>query len=244
MIIATIIAIIYVLATYNNSEKIAISSAKAKPADPIRHRGFINAIDNMSIASGMPKPKAYVMPGSRINAFTAGRDPNRAIICVTEGALKKLSKQELEGVVGHEMAHIANYDMRFMTLVAIVVGAIAIFSQIFLRSLWFSGGRRSSGEGGAILMIIAIALAILAPIIVMLVQLSISRKREFMADAGSVSFTRYPPGLVGALKKIGNEMGKEKKLEINRAVSHLLFAPNILSTHPSIKDRIKKLEQM
>jgi heat shock protein HtpX len=174
------------------------------------------------------------------------------VICVTEAALQKLNKQELEGVIGHEMSHIANYDVRFMTLVAVVVGAIAIFSQIFLRSLWFSGGSRDSDSGGnAIFLIIAIVLAVLAPIIVMLVQLSISRKREYMADAGSVSFTRYPPGLIGALKKINQEIKSEKELKVSGAVTPLLFAPNVrmeatslLATHPDINKRIRVLESM
>ena len=254
MILAVIVALVYILATYNNCEKIALSSVNAKEADPVRFRQLHNLVESMAIASGLPKPKVYIMPGNRINAFATGRNPDKAVICVTETALQKLNKQELEGVIGHEMSHIANYDVRFMTLVAVVVGAIAIFSQIFLRSLWFDGGRSSGNSdsgGNAIFMIIALVVAVLAPIIVMLVQLSISRKREYMADAGSVSFTRYPPGLINALKKINQEIKSEKELKVSGAVTPLLFAPNVrmevtslLATHPAIKDRIKKLEEM
>ncbi|MEM7817108.1 MAG: M48 family metalloprotease, partial [Candidatus Aenigmatarchaeota archaeon] len=167
MTIASCVAIAYVLLTYNNCEKIALASVNAKPASPEDYPELHNAVENMALASGMPKPKVYIMPGKQINAFATGRGPNRAVICVTEGCIEKLNKQELEGVIGHEMSHIANYDIRYMTIVAVVAGAIVIFSQLFLRSLWF-GGRRSEGrsEGQAILMLIALALAIVAPIIV------------------------------------------------------------------------------
>ena len=184
--------------TYYNSDKIALASVHAKKADPLLHKDLYNAVENMSIASGMPMPKVYIMPGNQINAFATGRDPKHATICITEAALKRLNKQELEAVVGHEMSHIANYDIRFVTTVAVVVGAISIFSQLFLRSLWFKNDRK---QGNALFFVIAIVLAILAPLIVKLVQLAISRKREFMADAGSVKLTRYPPGMINALKK-------------------------------------------
>ena len=253
MILATIISLVYVLSTYYNSDKIALASVKAKKADPIEHRALYHAVENMTIASGMPKPKAYIMESENINAFATGKDPEHSVICVTTGALKKLNKQELEGVIGHEMSHIANYDIRFVTTVAIVVGAISIFSQIFLRSLWFGGGRARGGgdrggQGNAILFLIAIVLAILAPIIVKLVQLSISRKREFMADAGSVQFTRYPPGMIGSLKKIKQET---KDMNVPGAVAPMFFSStkkrrlaDLLRTHPPIDDRIKALESM
>jgi len=258
MIIAIIVSILYVLGTYSNAEVIAIKSANAKPADPVEHRNLFIAIENMSIASGLPIPKAYIMPGEQINAFATGRSPKKSMICVTEGCIKKLNKQELEGVIAHEMSHIANYDIRYMTIVGVVVGAIAIFSQIFLRSLWFSGGTRGgggrdSGNGQIIFFIIAIALAILAPIIVTLIQLSISRKREYMADATAVRLTRYPPGLIGALKKIKEdyEKPKQKPLKLNKSLTPMLFsahkkmnAASALSTHPPIAKRIEALEKM
>ncbi|UZE93935.1 MAG: M48 family metallopeptidase [Candidatus Pacearchaeota archaeon] len=249
MILAIIISLVYVLITYYNSDKIALASVKAKKADSVRHRSLYHAVENMSIASGMPMPKVYVMPGSQINAFATGRDPKHGVVCVTEGALNRLNKQELEAVVGHEMSHIANYDIRFITTIAIVVGAIAIFSQLFLRSLWFGSGRsRGRGQGNIIFFLIAIALAILAPIIVKLVQLAISRKREFMADAGSVKLTRYPPGMVNALKKIKAD---HEQLKVPDAVAPMFFSDttkrrmaNLFQTHPPIEKRISVLERM
>ena len=186
------------------------------------------------------------MKGEQINAFATGRDPQHAVICVTEGSLQKLNKQELEGVLAHELSHIANYDIRFMTLVAVLVGMIAIISEIFLRSLWFKGDGRE-GKGKAILLIIGIVLAILAPIFVQLVSLAISRKREYTADASAVKFTRYPKGLIGALKKIR----EDKPMKTSKVVSSLFIShplkenfDNLMSTHPPLDKRIKILETM
>ena len=247
MILAIIISLVYVLATYYNSDKIAIASVKAKRADSIKHRRLFHAVENMSIASGMPMPKVYVMESGNINAFATGRDPRHGVICVTTGALEKLNKQELEGLVGHEMTHIANYDIRFVTTVAVVVGAISIFSQLFLRSLWFRGGSRRE-QGNIILFLIAIALAILAPIIVKIVQLAISRKREFMADAGSVKLTRYPPGMIGVLERIKRET---KSMKVPDAVAPMFFSDTakkrisgLFMTHPPIDKRIEALKAM
>lgn len=247
MILAIIISLVYVLATYYNSDKIAIASVKAKRADSIKHRRLFHAVENMSIASGMPMPKVYVMESGNINAFATGRDPRHGVICVTTGALEKLNKQELEGLVGHEMTHIANYDIRFVTTVAVVVGAISIFSQLFLRSLWFRGGSRRE-QGNIILFLIAIALAILAPIIVKIVQLAISRKREFMADAGSVKLTRYPPGMIGVLERIKRET---KNMKVPDAVAPMFFSDTtkkrisgLFMTHPPIDKRIEALKAM
>ncbi|MFH1823341.1 MAG: M48 family metallopeptidase [archaeon] len=248
LILSTIIAILYVWGTYANSDKIAIASVQAKLADQIQYRMLYHAVENMKIASGVPMPKVYIMPGKQINAFASGKDPNHAVICVTEGCLEKLNKQELEAVIGHEMSHIANYDIRFVTLAAVVVGAISIFAQIFLRSLWFGGGRSKNSSGNAIFLILAIVLAILAPIIVKIVQMAISRKREFMADAGAVQFTRYPPGMINALKKIKND---HEKLKVPGAVAPMFFSDTtkkkisgLFQTHPPIEKRIIVLEKM
>ncbi len=252
MIIATVFSLGYVLISYYNSDKIALASVKARKASSEGDRKFWHAAENMSIASGLPMPKLYVMESSQINAFATGRDPKNAVICVTTGAMEKLDKEELEGVIAHEMSHIANYDMRFMTLVAVMVGLISIVAQIFLRSLWFGGGRRREGKGGAIIMIAAIVAAILAPLVAQLVSLAISRKREFGADATAVKFTRYPPGLKNALIKINEESVSEqdKKKYPQAAASLFISDPfkkkvkGLFSTHPSIDKRIRQLEKM
>lgn len=246
MIISIIISLGYILISYYNSDKIAIASVRAKQASREEYRQYYNSVEGLTIASGLPMPKLYVMESEQINAFASGRNPKKAVICVTTGALKKLNKQELEGVLSHELSHIANYDIRYMTLVAVMVGMIAIISEIFLRSLWFnSGGNNREGKGNAIFVIIGILLAILAPIVVQLVQLAISRKREFAADASAVQFTRYPPGLTDALKKIQKENMPEKK--ISKAIAPLFFAnpfKSLGSTHPPIEKRIEVLERM
>jgi heat shock protein HtpX len=251
MIIATIFSLTYILISYHNSHKIALASVKAKPADKNQHRLFYHAAEGMAISSGLPMPKLYVMPGHEINAFASGKDPKHAVICVTEGCLEKLDKQELEGVIAHEMSHIANYDIRFMTLTAVLVGMISIIAQIYLRSLWFSSGRRDD-RSGLIIMIIAIIAAILAPIVAHLVSLSISRKREYTADATAVKFTRYPQGLKNALIKIkGEHVQEAEKHRAPQALAPLFISDpfkkkvqNAFSTHPPINERISRLERM
>jgi heat shock protein HtpX len=256
LILGTIIAIIYVMVGYYSSDKISIASVGAKPADRRQYPNYYNVVEGLTIASGLPMPRLYVMENNQINAFASGRNPKQSVICVTTGALQKLNKQELEGVLGHELSHIANYDIRFMTLVAVLVGMIAIISQMFLRSLWYRGGSGNSSndnKGSAIFMLIGIILAILAPIFVQLVQLAISRKREYAADASSVKFTRSPTGLIGALKKIKNEninkINPSESRKISKAMAPLFISnpfknSDITSTHPDISKRIEILERM
>ena len=254
MIFAIIFSLSYILISYYNSDKIALKSVNAKPASHTEHRMLHHAVESMAIASGLPKPKVYVMDSPQINAFASGRDPKNAVVCFTTGALEKLNKEELEGVVAHEMSHIANYDIRFMTLTAIMVGMIAIISQIFLRSLWFgsaSGGKKD-GRAQAILIIIAIVLAILAPIVTQLVSLAISRKREYTADATAVKFTRYSPGLKSALEKIKHDhVSAKDKHHYSKAVAPLFISDpfkrkisGLFATHPPVDERIKRLEKM
>ena len=243
MSFSIIFSISYTLFSFYNSDKIALFSVNAKEVKREDYKQFYDSVEGLTIASGLPMPKLYVMPSHQINAFASGRDPKHSVICVTEGALEKLDKKELEGVLAHELGHIGSYDIRYMTLVAVMVGMISIISEIFLRSLWFRGNRED--KGNAIFVIAGIILAILAPIAVYFVQLAISRKREFGADASAVKFTRYPPGLIGALKKIKNENKPEKK--INKAVAPLFFAnpfEEFGSTHPSLNRRISVLERM
>ncbi|VVB84112.1 Protease HtpX [uncultured archaeon] len=245
MILSIIFSISYLLISYYNSDKIALMSVGAKEARRENYKQYYDIVEGLTIASGLPMPKLYIMPSNQINAFASGRNPSHAVVCVTEGALEKLDKRELEGVLAHELGHIGSYDIRYMTLVAVMVGMISIISEIFLRSLWFRGNDRENNSGNAIFVIIGIALAILAPIVVYFVQLAISRKREFNADASAVKFTRYPAGLIGALKKIKNENSAEKK--INKAVAQLFFAnpfKELGKTHPDIDKRIAVLERM
>ena len=247
LIAAIVISISYILIGYYKSDKIALASVNAKPASREKYRQYYNVVEGLCLASGLPMPKLYVMENPQINAFASGRNPKNAVICVTTGALEKLNKQELEGVLAHELSHIANYDIRFMTLTAILVGMVSIISQIFLRSLWFRNfsSRDDRNNISAILFIIGIVLAILAPIAVMLVQLAISRKREYAADSSAVKFTRTPTGLINALEKIK----KNSEMKVSGAISPLFFAKPTkarewFQTHPLIEKRIERLRRM
>jgi len=244
MIFAVIFSLSYLLITYYNSDKIAVKNVGAKEASREEHKKFFDAVEGLSIASGLPMPRLFIMNSEQINAFASGRDPAHAVVCVTKGALEKLDKNELEGVIAHELSHIANYDIRYITIVAVMVGMIAIISQIFLRSLFFRG--RGNDKSKGIFILIGIALAILAPIVVYFVQMSISRKREFAADASAVKFTRYPSGLIRALKKIKEDNSPSEK-KINKAIAPLFISNpfrNAGRTHPPLEKRIAVLERM
>lgn len=246
MILAIIFSISYIWISYYNSHKIAIASVGAKKASRQEYKQYHDLVEGLTIASGMPKPELYVMDSKNINAFASGRDPKHAVICVTKGALENLEKRELEGVLAHELGHIASYDMRYMTIAAVMVGMIAIISQIFLRSLWFGGGKGGNDKNNALFMVIAIVVAILAPIVVYFVQASISRKREFSADASAVKFTRYPNGLIGALKKIKYENTSPEK-KVSKAMAPLFISNpfgGLGRTHPPLDKRIEVLEKM
>jgi heat shock protein HtpX len=200
-------------------------------------------------------PKVYIIDDTAPNAFATGRDPEHASVAVTSGLLEKLNRDELQGVIAHEMSHVGNFDIRYAMLVGILVGTTVLISDFFLRGLWFGGGRRREGGGGQaqlIMMAIAIVLAILAPIFARLLQLSISRQREYLADASAVQLTRNPKALADALQKIS---GDQEVLEVaNRATAHLYIvnpikkfekrAKGIFSTHPPIEERIKILRSM
>lgn len=248
MAMSIFISMIYILATYYNCDKIAVWSVGAKPADA-RYRHQQNIMEGLAIAAGIPAPKLYIMKNEQINAFASGRDPKHAVICLTTGSIEKLKENELEGVIAHEMSHIKNFDVRFMTLVAVMVGAITIFSEMFLRSMWYGGGGRDrEGKGNALLFLIAILLAIIAPLVVKIVELSISRKREYLADASAVQLTRYPPGLINALTKIEK---MNKPVKVASAMKPLFFAEtwpekvkSVFATHPPISARVRALKEM
>ncbi len=254
LIFSIIFSIGYTVVGYYYSDQIALLSVGAVPADGDEYRAFRNRVEGLSLAAGLPVPKAYVMPSPEINAFATGRDPQHSVICVTQGALQRLTEPELEGVLAHEMSHVANYDIRFVTLVAVMVGIVSIASELFLRSMWLGAGRRDDrrGGGGGVFLVIGFILAIIAPILVKLVQLAISRRREYMADAGSVQLTRYPGNLISALKKIQAyyEAGAPRA-KVSDAVAPMFFADplqqrlmGLFNTHPPIEDRIKALEAM
>jgi heat shock protein HtpX len=245
LIVGIIISLVYSLVGYNSSDQIAIASVGAIKADPIKYRQFYNSVEGLTYASGLPMPKLYIMSNPQINAFATGKDPQHAVICVTTGALEKLNKQELEGVLAHEISHIANYDIRFMTLTAVLVGMVSIISQLFLRSMWMQNRNNDNGKGGAIFIVIGLVLAILAPILTALVQFAISRKREYSADATAVKFMRTPSGLIGALTKIKSN----SEMKVAGSISPLFIAkPNkaveLFSTHPPLEKRIEVLKKM
>ena len=254
MVFATIFSLIYVIAGYYNSVKITLASVKAKVASRTEYGAFYHAAESMSIASGLPVPRLYVMESEEINAFASGRNPEKAVICFTTGALKKLDKYELEGVVAHEMSHIANYDIRFMTLTSVLIGMVSIIAQMFLRSLWFGGmGRDRDARAQIIMIVLGILFAILAPIAVQIISFAVSRKREFAADATGVKFTRHPRGLADALKKIKEEhvSSRETKHRFSKAMAPLFISDpfkrkisGLFATHPPVDERIRRLEMM
>ena len=253
LIISFLLILADIYFSYNYGDKIVLRAVNAKPADERRHRYLIDTVEGLAIAAGVPKPNVYVMESDEINAFACGKDPKHASICVTTGALENLKRDELEGVIGHEMSHIRNYDVRFATLVAVLVGLAAIVSYMFLRTLRF-GSFRSEDErkGGAIILImfiIAILFAIIAPIVTRLVQAAISRRREYLADASGAELTRYPDGLANALEKI--KKINEGKMKVSEAVSHLFISDpnrspldNLFATHPPLSERIRILRSM
>lgn len=247
LVLSLVIVALYTFSTYMYGDQIVLKVVNAKPINEgdKRYVHLVNVIEGLSLAAGIPKPKIYVMESDDINAFATGRDPKHASVCFTTGALKHLNREELEGVAAHEISHIKNYDIRFATLVAVMVGLAAIISHIFLRSFRFGDRRR----GGGLLLLIGILFAIIAPIVTRLVQAAISRQREFLADASAVQLTRYPYGLASALEKIMRI--NKGKMKVNEAVSHLFFSdPNrspldvLFATHPPIEERIKILRSM
>lgn len=237
--------------SYFQGDKIALFTSGAKPIAKEDNAYVYRLVENLCITAGLPTPKIYIIEDSAINAFATGRKPENASIAVTRGAIEKLKNEELEGVLAHELSHVKNYDIRFMTLVAVLVGAISILSHIFLRSQWMP--RRNDREGGnigAIFMIVGIVLAILSPLIAELIKLAISRRREYLADASGVLLTRYNEGLASALEKIAAQ--NQPMAGASQATAHLFISnpfsgkkiSSLFSTHPPIQDRIKKLREM
>lgn len=234
-------------------DSIVLAMSGARPAQRDTDFDFYTVAENVSMAAGVPVPKLYVIEDMAMNAFATGRDPKHAVVCVTSGLLKKLDRREIEGVVAHEMSHIKNYDIRMMAVVAVLVGTIAYASDLFMRNLWWRD-RDNDRKDGSVFMIIGIVLAIISPLIASLIQLAISRKREYLADATAALTTRYPEGLARALEKISKESIGMKKA--THATAHLFISNpfknkksnawfvGLFDTHPPITERIKILRSM
>src|SRR3954466_4887367 len=207
--IAIVIAIAMAWASYFYSDKVALAASRAKPADGPEYRRYHNLVEGLCIAAGLPKPRLYVVDDPAPNAFATGRNPKHAAVAVTTGLLEKMNRVELEGVLAHELSHVRNYDILVTTIAVTAVGAIALMADLGLRFMWFGGreGRRDNNDGGigVILAILSLALLILAPFVAQLMQFAMSRRRELLADASGVQLTRYPPGLISALKKLQDD---------------------------------------
>ena len=252
---AVVFALFMAWGSYYYSDRLVLSMSQARPVTHEQEQVLWNAVEGISLAAGLPMPRLYVIEDSAPNAFATGRDPQHAALAVTRGLLDKMNKLELEGVIGHEMAHIHNYDIRFMMLVSVLVGTIVLLSDWMTRSLWYGRGSRrsrSSGGGGGILLLIGLVFVVLSPIIAQLMQLALSRRREFLADASGAMLTRYPEGLASALEKIAADT---EPLEVaNKATAHLyIYNPlrdhggwlnGLFSTHPDVAERVKRLREM
>lgn len=239
--------------SYWFSDKIVIKLAGAKLAERAEYFDLYTSVENLAITAGLPMPKVYVIEDPAPNAFATGRDKNHAVVAVTTGLLQILEKNELEGVIAHELSHIGNRDMLLSTIVVVLVGFVSIVSDVFTRNIFYGGKRDDDSKGGGVLMLVGLIFAILAPFFALLIQLAISRKREFLADASGALLSRYPEGLANALKKIGEYSSPMQRQ--HGAIAHLYIADpkggtglglgkkikGLFATHPPIEERIKAL---
>ena len=256
LLFAVIFSVLMSFFSYWYSDKIVVKISRAKPISEKANPELYNVVENLVITAGLPMPKIYLVDDPAPNAFATGRNPEHAVVAVTSGLLERLDRSELEGVISHELSHIGNRDMLLSTVVVVLVGFIALISDWFMRSLWFRGfgnnDRENRGNAGAILMIVGIVLAVLSPIIAMLIQFAISRKREFLADTSGALLTRYPDGLASALQKIS--VYSRPMRAANNATAHLWISDphgkkistisKLFMTHPPIEERIKILKQL
>ncbi|MBX3029091.1 MAG: zinc metalloprotease HtpX [Chloroflexi bacterium] len=252
---ALVLSVVLSAGAWFGGDSLVLSASQAREVGPADAPQLINVVQEMSLAAGTPMPRVYLIPDSAPNAFATGRDPQHASVAVTTGLLDKLDREELQGVIGHEISHVRNYDIRFTLLVGVLVGSIALLADMFLRVTFWGGASRrgrskdSGGGAQAIIMIVAVVLAVLAPFFARLVQMAVSRQREFLADASSVSLTRNPVGLERALVTISRD---QEPLEVaNRATQHLYIVnpmkqfegrrAGLFSTHPPIRERVDRL---
>jgi heat shock protein HtpX len=257
--IAVAFGLLSAMGSYYGGDQLVLNSSGAREVSAEQAPQLYNVVTEMALAAGIPMPKVYIIDDPSPNAFATGRDPQHSSVAITTGLLNKLNREELQGVLGHEMSHIRNYDIRFTLIVGVMVGSIALLAQLFLRyTFWFGGGRRSnsdsnSGGGGlaVLFLVIGIVMAILAPIFTALVQMAVSRQREYLADASSVELTRNPHGLESALAKISSD--NEPLKAANGATQHLYIVnplkklgggASLFSTHPPIVDRINRLRAL
>jgi heat shock protein HtpX len=261
IVIAFVIALALAWGSYWNSDKIAIAASRAKPADETEYRRYHNLVEGLCIAAGLPKPNLFVVDDPAPNAFATGRNPKHAALAVTTGLLGVMNRVELEGVIAHELSHVKNYDILVTTIAVTAVGTIALISDIGLRFAFWGGlsGRRDnndSGPAGALIAIASLAVLMLAPFAGYLMQMAMSRNREYLADASGVQLTRYPPGLISALEKLRDDqavvhyatkataqMWIEQPLETDEKKQGSKFN-KLFDTHPPLEDRIKRLQEM
>jgi heat shock protein HtpX len=252
-----VIAIIYSFISYFYSDKIVLATSGAKQIKKKDHPELFRIVENLAIGDGMPMPKIYIIEDASPNAFATGRDPQHAAVAATTGILERLNKSELEGVLAHELSHVKNYDTRVLAITAVLVGFISMLTDMFMRQLFWSGFRDNDNRDSrvqGIFLIVGIVLAIIAPIVATLIQLAISRKREFLADASGALLTRYPEALASALEKISKD--PRPMQNASSATAHLFIVnpfkgkgfagtiTNLFSTHPPVEERIKILRSM
>jgi heat shock protein HtpX len=261
LVIALIVAVVLSISSYAYGDRVVLASTRAKEVTKEGAPRLHNIVEGLAIAAGVPKPRVWIVPEAAPNAFATGRDPEHSHVAVTQGLLETMNRVELEGVIGHEMAHVQDRDILVGTVVATLVGAAVLLSEFFMRAWWWGGfrGRRGSDSGGgaasAAIFAIGFVLLILAPIFGQLIRLAVSRNREYLADAQGAMLTRYPPGLISALKKL--QAAPTAMRSANNATAHLwLNQPSriegermgtmekLFSTHPPLADRIRRLEEM
>ena len=258
--IAAVIAFASAIVSYWKSDSIALSMSKAVPADPTEYAQLHNLVEGLSIAGGLPKPRVYIVDDPSPNAFATGRDPEHAAIAVTTGLLERMNRVELEGVLAHELSHIKNYDILISTISVVLVGTIALLSDIGIRAMFFGGGRRQNSNAGPfalVLVVVSLLLLIASPLIAGLMRAAVSRRRESYADISAVKLTRYPPGLISALEKLNDDrtvvhtaskatahLWIESPLARNKAEGSFSRINNLFETHPPLEERIQILRDL